>query len=1104
MALAVPAAAQYCAPSLTVYEIFGKGLTVVGDVSTSTTGQKFVYTVADGTPQFGPMDLECGDRATTGSASGSIPCTRMTPNTTYYVHPSYELGGIYSTHRDCQTETVAISCGSYDNFATASAGEAACEVETDADGTNEVLKIRTPDTGNAADVPDLPTHSRAWDAGYTETPDVEVTAASTTSGGELLVTDFQARLTAAVNHLKANPTETYTINLPPSARVRAENEGGVGVGTENGFIIPACDGDETGYIIVESTTPDPDAMPPKGAPPTGNEDWASIEWNLATPLQLTSPRLLDIESPACPMIFRGVTPRAPDHTKKARWTATATSVVATPGATPTDDDTVLTFAAGALDDFPANSMIGFTVAGLKAEVFDNGVNAGTGAGSRFIISPSSNTLTVANTYAQGTPGAGTAHNIFSLPFTSASGAVMTTPAHPYVPRPTTNITSILSGVVTTAAAHGITEYQKQPVWVQGSDDGMGGDCDGVYGNWSPANSGPEDLGRDTTVLTLKDSSNANIADCNTANGTVQWLGTGMVVSDSYPTGIACYLNFPSSTSVQAVLCRTTGDTTIVPDLTGETGWISYDPPSLPNLVNHRGGPLTFMNTTFRAKRPYRTVFGISTTGAGLYLAGVRAQLEHWHPVSPNPYAGGRGLSRTGGLDQVKLINCSGCSDMLTGPVIHEGGGFSWFGVEGVNNTAMPTDLTFRQWVRAFPNESVSDFSSIFDPFRQTYEAKSGMNRVHWLGNQLFGMPENNVTAGYQIFCKTGHNGYSGAQRYFHCSNFTLDGNFFGGSEILQLGTQEISGSGANYRTLTNRKHRAANNIIRPMARKERVAAENLNGYNFLDGFHTIGFRLGAAGDIALNNNLWLPNLGDADGANGDAMNMIVDFDPQLGAMDFKDNNLNVHVNSVATYERLQGPWSAVQNNVITDGAFSTIADISGNFVAFCQDSANRLDTDYSLSISDVCTLGNTRWGETGYDTAFTRATCNTSESCATRAARIFNTATLATVNAGAGPQPTIQSVLDKQGVVGPVTVERLSDGTQARISYHAPDADYACKTDYALDGVNMDTAASGVDAVWDTTGSQERTVTITGLTPGEDYDYRVRCEYQQGMARGGF
>lgn len=1109
--------AQYCAPAAYLKEIFGSGVTIAGAIASTTTTRAVKYTEADGSPAFDPMDQTCGQHSVTGAASGSIMCGRMKPNTTYYIHPSYDD----STHRGCQTETAAFSCNGVPNFATAAAGEAACEVETDADGANEVIKIRTPATGDAPEAPTAPTHARTWEQGYTQSPDASATVATTSSGGELLATDFLAKVTAAVTYLKANPTETYTVTIPPTARVRRENEGGVGASADvQGFEIPACDGDETGMLIIESETPDPDAMPPLGAPPSGNEEWAHIEWNRNGVLTNTSPELLGFAEPPCPFYMRGVTVAAPPHELKERWTATGTAAV-TPGSPRENDSTLLDFTGSTpdvSDAWPTTANAGITVVGLKGDVFHNGADVETGVGSATQFTRSGDTITISGKAALGTAGEARLHNIISLPFTSAAGAALTTPAHPYADSPQTAISSFVDGVLTTAAEHGIGRLPGafsvgNQVWLQDTDNGSGGDCDGFYLNVTDTSAGT-DNGRDSTTLDLKaadGSTGASIPDCNTANGTVQLIGAALLVSDSYPTGIACYVSFPSSTQVQLELCTETGVTTFTPDLTGETGYISYDPPTLPPLIVHPGGaPFHMTNVTLRANRPWRMERAIQLNGngdgAGTHIVGILPDLGLWWPTPPNPQGGPMTMTKISGYEFTQVVRCFGCSDVELASARRAGGGFTLFGNEF--NRPTPHDITKRRWWDEFPNWAISGKSSIVEPWRQTDELKGGLLRGDWSGNIYIGAPEHNTPVAVPFTCKTNDNGYnSDPVLTSTCSDLRFSKSFFSAPQFMKTGVTENAGATEKFEWLTYRKLALEDNVIRMRARKGYLYGEFLQfaGYSN-SSFMTLGPTLSRYTDVAVRRNLWLPNLGDANGAGGE-WNVLLDLLEQTGSRFAWTKNIHIdNVINNAAGGRFGGTWAgAVEAEIIADGAFSTLADISDNPIAYCFDNVTT-NPDYTTAVADACTRGATYWGAAGYADAFDPVACNTSESCATRAGRILDTATNEPLPAfdGYGPQGGMAGVLDAMGFIPNVQAERRLDGLAARLTYHSPDADRKCKTDYALPGVDMDRDSSGVEAVEDTTGSQTRQVVIEGLSAGQSYNYRTRCEDAPGLARGTF
>lgn len=1426
------AAAQYCAPAAVLREIFGSGVSIGGAVATTTTTREVLYTLVSA-PQFGPMEITCGQQAHSDAASGSIMCGRMKPNTAYYIHPSYDG----SSHRDCQTETVAFDCNSVPNFATAGAGEAACEIETDADGTNEVIKIRTPATGDAPEAPDAPTYTRTWNEGYTQTPDASATVGTTTSGGEELATNFLAAVTAAAAHLQANPTETYTVTIPPGTRVRRENEGGVGASPNvQGFEIPACDGDETGMLIIESSTPDPDAMPPQGATPTGAEEWAFIEWNRNGVLTNTSDSVLTWAEPACPTTFRGVTFGAPPHELKERWVATGTAAV-TPGSPRENDSTLLDFTGSTpdvSDAWPTTANAGVTVVGLKGDVFHNGTDAETGVASATQFTRSADTITISGKAALGSPvvwsemiaaggrvsvnpvtgqlafdklvgsffevhladadgsnvtclscdrgdlptrhignpvwspdgewlvmqgqksvattadafaspglgmfndgyayevdtdtaylihsvayttpatgllhfqfnhagdklmwaemtdatggfngswkiviadwdagahtlsnltdytpssktffethgwndddslivysaaasaftdldiwtwdlsgsptnltddvagawdehahftrdgtqiawmssrgqsfspletdfwimdadgtdkrrltnfsddeapeyqgytaiaadfdwslddsriigyvqendgagydsgrllsvnrsGAARLHNIISLPFTSAAGALLTTPAHPYVDSPTTDIVSFVDGVVTTSASHGASYLSLgNTIWLQGTDNGAGGDCDGFYGNVS-GGTPSSDNGRDTTTMSLQaidGSTGTSIPDCNTANGTVQIVGVAMLASDSYPKGIACYVSFPSSTQVRLELCTETGPTTMTPDLTGETGYVSYDPPTLPPVIVHPGGaPLHMQNVTIRADRPWRIERAIQLnddgSGAGTFLVGVRAEIGLWLPSPPNPYAAGAmAMTKVSGFEFPMLVRCFGCSDLVMGPGWREGGGFTWFGNEFLRPT--PTDITLQRWADVFPNWAVSGESSIVEPVRQLFEGKGGIDGLDWVGNISIGMPEHNTPVAVPFTCKTNGNNYnSDPVLTSTCSNFNFRKSFWSAPQFLKTGvTEQGSNATAKFEWLTYRKVAIEDNVIRMRARKGFLYGEYMHfaGYSN-SSFMTLGPSIRATTDVAVRRNLWLPNLGDSNGAGGE-WNVLLDPLALLGSR--FEWAQNIHIDNVKNNTaggRFGGTWAnQVEAMWIADGAFSTLADISDNPVAYCFDDTTT-NPDYTTLVTDACTDGATYWGATGYADAFDPVACNPSESCKTRAEIILDTDTneVQPAYAGYGPAGGMAGVLDAMGFILDVVAERLADGTAARLTYHVPDSGSACKTDWATPETDMDAATSGVSSVTDTPGSQMRQVLLEGLTTGVTYAYRVRCEQAGTLARG--
>jgi len=611
------------------------------------------------------------------------------------------------------------------------------------------------------------------------------------------------------------------------------------------------------------------------------------------------------------------------------------------------------------------------------------------------------------------------------------------------------------------------------------------------------------------VLVRVTGANAAIGDCTPVGGTVQIIGVALVVSDSYPHGISCFVSFPSSTSVRIEQCTAdSGLSRFVPDLTGETGFISYDPPVIPPLIRHRGGPLSLVNVNIGAPRPWRTEEIILSEGAGLYLTGVNVKAEMWLPVAPNPYAGGAvAMTRNSSYKLTHLVRCAGCSELIVGPGRFESGGWAIFGKEQEDWDA-PHDILKRQLVHVFPDHSMGGLSGVLEHIRQPGdEYKSGVNRLHWIGNTFIGAGEHNVPAAATLYCKVNGVGYGYAtERYFSCRNILIEKNFFSAPRGFSLADYELGNNPADeYRWLVHRKIAINDNIFRMRARKSPIDNDFMTGALYTSsGFHTTMLALREMVDVDVSGNLFLPTLGDANGNNGAALNRYLELGDGLGGGFRFEHNLVIDpIINNGSYNRFSGSWAAsVEAKLLSNGGASGLVDIANNAVAYCQ--LGTADPDYTETEADACTQGATYWNETGYATAFSRATCNAVESCKTRAEILINTGTLESQAAYSayGPRPSIAGVLDAMGVIRDVTAERSLDGTAATIAYHAPDAAMACKTIYALTSVDMDRDSSGVEAAWDSTGTQAREVEIEGLTPGESYQIRIRCRYQDGLARG--
>lgn len=1025
---------------------------------------------------------------TNDSADGvSMHVTNLAPATAYLVDFGLNNGSGFSDYTDCQAAIALIDC----NGLTFN-----CDETVDADGggagTDLILEITTPAGDGTPTAPTAPTHSNTF-VEIDPATDLDNSATVTMSGDECtnlnaLMESQQTAMDAAGSNL------IYGVKIPSGVICRPEHET---LPLDN-YSCPTIT-DSTNKLLVYSEYPNTNAHAPFGGSIDPGAGVGSIEGNLNSPT--TSAPLIQCND-QLNIRFQRVRIARPDFTLLNYPTISITSISA---ASPP----VMTLSGGIdVDQYFLNggtygSLI-VRAPGMKSRWFHGGINPQYNGASQSLWVYNSgsaypfHTFTDAGSYTSG----GIVHQRIAAEITSATKAsepVLTFGAdHGYDNGYQYTLDDIDAGVATIAAAgtHNDTagDASHRPVVLV---DGTTGGCDGLYKVNSVT----------TTTWTLDG------APTGCTGGTLELVHTAMLhhMESLSFTQQACIVDFESTTTAKVLLCYDGINTAYVPDWTAVvgtiSGWLSLDGPVQQPLVRMADSTnIEFEQVIMDGgEMPWRNGALVSAANATEpIMAGSWARTHHWMVTNPVTLIATTDFGQNANVyDMIWEDGEGGVGlQMLNNTVT--AGGFVYQSQDNIANTGSPTDITVDGLRVNVPTYCHSDDTASGGQVcgsRHIFQWKAGVMRAKIDGLAVSGWYQDSVSQPWAIFAEIIFPA-SETTRLRGIQDISITNSYVEGPTFVQLGAGGLGG--ANTKPSSNHYARFLidNNFIRRVVRPAAPTGDS-RGTAAYYAFNPNGLSILKLSELAVTNN----TFSYPEESRNSAWNPIFDFgnkptDGNGMSMVKVDKNLIMDAySSVGTYGKVRcssqtNTWSnCIENHFnlfgVVDSAYS---DWGTNYVVAALETPDLTNPALDAN-NDACSDVVTKWddsgGDNGYATHFPVVSCADAETANERMDDVFSAGTWNPAGAYATYGADITDILRAQGRI--TDVLHQSTSSTIVLTYNAPEINGICRaTATAGTGENP---ANDANVFYDddTVGSYARTATITGLSSGTTYAYRIAC-----------
>ena len=1089
LALACPMWGQVCPDSVKLLSVSQGGFSlkfVWSNPTDAVTDMRLRLTdsatfAADAVYSYDPADTSNGI---------SAHVVNLEAGTAYLVDFGLNAAG-FSDYTDCQAAVAAIDC----NGLTSN-----CDKTIDADGggvgTDVILQITTPAGDNTPTDPTAPTHNNTF-VEIDPATDLDDSATVTVSGGEC--TNLNALMESQQTAMDlAGSNLIYGVKIPAGQICRPEHE----TSPLDQYTCPTIT-DSTNKLLVYSEYPNINAHAPFGGSVDPGAGIGGIEMNLTQPLAKSLVDCGDQQN----IRFQRVRIAQPDFRllEYPLEPISSISAASPPVITLTNPVTA--------EQYVSSVVYGTAIVrapGMKSRWFHGGnnpnalttgINLWTHNIGAQTVAPY-HTFTDAGSYTSG----GIFHRRIAAEFTSATKAsepVLTFPAdHGYDNGFQYTLTGISGGVATVASGthnDSTNTFWRPVVLVSGSDDGMGGDCDGLY----------EVTAVTTTTWTLSGS------PTGCTGGTLELVHAVMLhhLESLDYTQVSCIVSFESTTTAKVLYCTDGVNASFVPDWTAVVGtiagWVSYDPPIMGDLIDVSDSTnLEFEQCIIgNSEMPWRTGSLFGAAGAtDPIVQGSYISAHHWmltNPVSliATPDYG----ENSNNYERVWADGADGSGLQFLNNTVRTGA-YVYQSESSVTNTTSPSDITFdavRIEVPSYCDSEDTDSGGQICGFRHLFQWKSGARRISFNGLSFNGVYQDTVSAPWAIFFEiifpTGETtGDRGIQ------DISITNSAGDGVGLVQLAGGGLGGSGTEATATHYARFKINNNFYRRIARPGNPQDQRRNNLTPLTGFIPNVALSESVSEVSWTNN----TITYPEGGVNTAWNPIVDFGLFSASdasgesiIEFDKNLYGVAYSSVANYGKIRcGTASDISWGNCIERSFRLMgADDSpyANFgvnpiIAVLEAPNGAADLE---TANDACTDVQTAWddsaGDNGYAVHFPVVSCSNAESGNARLDDVFAAGTWDPTGAYATYGADVTDILRAQGRI--LDVVHQTTSSTLVLAYEAPEINGGCRGSATTGTGNNPATATTVYYADDTPGSYSREITITGLPSGTVIPYRIAC-----------
>lgn len=1013
---------------------------------------------------------------TNDSADGtSVQVNNLDAATAYLVDIGLYDGTDWSDYTDCQTEVGEISCTGFSSN---------CDNAVDADGggagTDDILEVTTTSGDGTPAAPTAPTHRS-----FTDITSIDNSVTVTVNGSDectnldALMESQQTAMDAAGSNL------VYGVKIPAGIMCQPEHE----TSALDYYTCPVVT-DSTNTLLIYSEYEDTDAHSPFGGKIDPDAGVGGILLNSDTP---TAVPLIQCNTSGTQNIrFRRLKIGVPDFTTLNYPLITVNSVSS---ATPPVMTLATSLSADQYTYEGTNSgTVKVRVPNMQGRWFHGGNHPAHVGSSASLWTLSGTSATPGQSYTDGgSTGTGILHKRLGAYFSSAtkvSEPVLTFSAdHGYGDGYEYDLNDITSGVATIASGtHNDKHHNgfRTTLLVEGSDDGMGGDCDGLY----------RQNGVTTTTWTLNGSPDG----CT--GGTIRMVHVVMLHHMTGPSydQASCVVTFETTTTAKVLYCTDGVNSSFVPDWTSAsgtiTGWLSYDPPNVPVLVNVTDCTNCEFEQVFfdGGSLPWRTVSLVSATGTqGLVIQGFEAKTSYWQPTGPVTGTASGNSGEVANTYERFIEQTSGDDTQITNGNV-ETCGFTYQS-QNSSGYASPTDITF-DGVRVYvpercDSENEESKGAVSGVRHHVAQWKGGVMRAKFNGISLSEGYQDTVTKPMAIYAEIFVPASETDGTVRGISDIEITNSFFDGPTVFGFGAGNFDSNGSQSHILHYTRFKVHNNVILRSARIGNPSNEWRNDAFAGTGFLPDVITVDTGGELEFSNNtiLW-PQLG-----SNTAWNPIAELDgAYMSVVKWDGNVYVVAYSSTSTYGKFRcgsgsNAWDdcpAAKFTQLGTSGLSADADFTVNtIVAGFATADGTQDPD---AANNACTSVETEWDITGYSTYFPVDTCSNGDSANDRMTDAGFTAGSLDIS---GEGATIIDILRAQGRITDV-VHKVTT-TSIVLTYEAPEQNGACRASVSAGSGTNPASAATVFYDDDSTGSYSRTSTITDLASGTTYSYSISC-----------
>lgn len=997
--------------------------------------------------------------ATTSYDNCCIVDNNLKPGTTYCVHPELYNGTVGSAYDDTDSQTALAEgasaiCGSYNG--------AGCAITTDGGG-NDLLEITTPSAASyTAPVHPTPASSPQH---YTITG---MTTTLTVNGSNE-VQNLQATIDAVLTAMEADSDgEVYGIRFPAGSTASPEFESLTQFEFKN-FV----DTVPNSRLVVFCDAVDSDGdLPLGGIMEDIDKPCASIRFSAE---EAPTQSLVTFESGASRIYFRQI-----------KWDVPLFSTVSVPtiavNSATVGSKTTLSLASSVA---PLGDQFGVRVPSLNNIFYRVGFNQQERGDGESVWS---GTTTISPTLPASLPetgssGTGIVYWPSSHAFEGSDANTLTFASdHQGADGPAETISSITSGVVTLSGAHSYdlpaTNYE--PTFLIEGSTGTG--CNGLF-TAASANAGAGTINLDSGP-----------ASCT--GGTIRQVFTVLLhhINGLAQDHMSCLVSFTSTTTVDVLSCWY-NSAEITPDWTSVLGYLILDPVQLPPFLDLRNASeIVVESGAFDAGGlPWRQTNQILLGEMDDFiLAGSRHLAEYWKAINPltgTAHSDSRhqpdtlgailnGLSNT----NMQILNIS--ADMA-----------SFFVFMPNTSTGCPQDHIYQAVRLNTPDSMAHGETGVARPRRQDIEYKTCIQGLWMSGihraNQIMASTPTGAFLSAQTNVAFGDNSsFIKSVTDIHFENSYLEGNFgFAiGSRVHEYG------GAATYLRGINARMRFNNWIWKDKGRRGGPTGDFMSVAGPSSNVQGLFMRTGNGGisQLMLEDFTILPSESD------DQFTAFMELNAPQASLTVRNGIIMDSGPLGANFARMRtfggsSAWADIEDKMFRDNETTLSANsaVSNILVVPCTDDAEDHDFVTANDPANVNNIWNvTGWNDSGRVSLYSTSS---SEGCGDRMDGVF-TGTDYTPNGtyndkGADPE----AILDAQGRIRDVVAKVTT--TEMYLTYKAPTTTREC-TAAAVAGSNVNyfTASTVYGATDVPGGSQDRTLVLTGLTPGTLYSVRLSCE----------